>query len=94
MPGTSEAANRLAQQQELILHLHQEYRHRYPGLIMRWARIYGSRWAHFLGGSGTVSFVPYKLALNDNFGLCIENPEILNPADLDTIISELKEEFA
>lgn len=94
MPGTTEAANRLARQQERIAQLHREYSRRYPGLIMRWARIYGSRWAHFLGGSGTVSFAPYKLALNDNFGLCIENPEILDPADLDAIISELKEEFS
>lgn len=94
MSGKTEAAHQLAQQQELIFHLHQEYSRRYPGLIMRWSRIYGSRWAHFLGGGATVSFAPYKLALNNSFGLCIENPEILKPADLDMILSELKGAFA
>ncbi|MEN6391238.1 MAG: hypothetical protein ABFD04_12545 [Syntrophomonas sp.] len=94
MSGKTEAASGLDQQQERILQLHQEYSHRYPGLSLRWSRIYGSRWAHFLGGGAAVSFAPYKLALNNNFGLCIENPEILDPADLDIIVSELKGEFA
>lgn len=94
MSGKTEAADRLLKQQELILDLHQEYSHRFPGLVMRWSKIYGSRWAHFLGGGTIVSFSSYKLALNNDFGLCIENPEMLNPAVLDTIISELKGAFA
>lgn len=93
MPGKTEV-EWINLQQELILRLDQEYNRRYPGLSLRWTRIYGSRWAHFLGRASLSSNYPYKLVLNENFGLWIENPEILDPADLDTIVSELKGAFA
>lgn len=93
MPGKVEAARRLAEQEELITRLHRDLSCKYPGLRMRWSRIYGSRWAHFLGGSAEVSFFPVKLALNQDFGLCIENPEVLTQADLERIVGQLKGEF-
>lgn len=91
---SGEAVNQMAQQEEMINRWHRELGSRYPDLRMRWARIYGSRWAHFLGGSADVSFFPVKLVLNKDFGLCIENPEVLAPNELDSIISELRGAFA
>lgn len=90
---SGKAVNRLAQQKELINRLHGELSLQYPGLSMRWSRIYGSRWAHFLGGSADVSFSPLKMVLNQDFGLCIENPEVIARSDLEQIVVQLKGEF-
>jgi hypothetical protein len=93
MSDKAKAPLRLAEQEELIIRLHRDLSCKYPGLKMRWSRIYGSRWAHFLGGSAEVSFFPVKLVLNQDFGLWIENPEVLAQADLERIVGQLKGEF-
>lgn len=91
---SGEAVRRLAQQEELIKLLHRKLSLQYPALSMRWSRIYGSRWAHFLGGSTDVSFFQVKLALNEDFGLCIDNPQILAHTDLERITAQIKGELS
>jgi hypothetical protein len=65
----------------------------YPGIRLRWAQIYGARWAHLLGEVHELTAIPLRLQINQNYGLLIENPEILGQEDVDFITSVLKGEF-
>ena len=65
----------------------------YPGLQLRWVRIYGKRWDHLYGDAGSFSGQALRTELNSNLGLCLDNPELIPAADLDTIMAELKEQF-
>jgi len=65
----------------------------YPQIRIRWARIYGSRWAHLLGNFADLSLKPLRVKLNDKYGLLIDNAHSLPPADLQQLIAILKECF-
>lgn len=80
---------------DIIVSCHQALQQLYPELTVRWARIYGYRWA-FIHGSITdnISTGVVKLRLNDNYGLCIDNAGIITPDELNIIINTLKEYFA
>lgn len=80
---------------DIIHSCHQALKELYPELIMRWARIYGYRWA-FIHGTVTdnISTSLVKLRLNDNYGLCIDNASIIAPDELNSIKNTLKEYFA
>lgn len=68
--------------EQRINRCHEELSRRYQGLKLRWSRIYGSRWAYFMGGDHTVSFCPMKIQVNSHLGLYIDNPDIVTPEDL------------
>ncbi|HWP97681.1 MAG TPA: hypothetical protein VN426_12625 [Syntrophomonadaceae bacterium] len=76
-----------------IAQYHEYLTRQYPGLSLRWSRIYGNRWAHILGGRADVVFFPLKVELNQHYGVCIENPEILAEVELGRIITMLREVF-
>ena len=80
---------------DIICSCHDALKELYPQLIVRWARIYGYRWA-FIHGTITdnISTGVVKLRLNDNYGLCIDNAGIINPDELNEIRNTLKEYFA
>ncbi len=82
-----------APQEEFIKYMNQELLASYPGLIFRWSKIYGSRWAYLLGSSDGIAFNPVKIALNHDYGICIDNPDILIKGELDKLIFNLKESF-
>ena len=65
----------------------------YPQIKMRWARIYGRRWAQLLGNLADIPFKPLRVKLNDKYGLLIDNAHLLPPADLQQLIAILKECF-
>lgn len=65
----------------------------YPGLRLRWLKIYGKRRAHFFGEDSEITFSPLHIRLNSQLGLCIENPEKLQGPELENVISILKETF-
>lgn len=79
---------------DIILSCHQALKELYPELIVRWARIYGHRWA-FMHGSAAddISLSTLKVQLNNEYGLCIDNAPIITLAELDTIRTTLKEYF-
>lgn len=68
---------------------------RYPDLKMRWVRIYGKRWAHLYGDSSELSACsPLKIEIEPNFGLCIDNSEIVPAEELETMLETIKERFS
>jgi|UPI0000573E91 hypothetical protein len=64
-----------------------------PEIKIRWARIYGSRWAHLLGNFDDIALKPLRIKLNNNYGILIDNSNSLPPADLQQLIAILKECF-
>ncbi len=80
---------------DIICSCHEALKELYPELIVRWARIYGYRWA-FIHGTITdiISTGVVKLRLNDNYGLCIDNASIITPEQLNEINNTLKEYFS
>lgn len=80
---------------DIILSCHQALKEQYPELIVRWARIYGHRWA-FIHGQATdnISRATIKIQLSSEYGLCIDNAKIITPAELDKIQGILKEYFS
>ncbi|MEN6325438.1 MAG: hypothetical protein ABFD18_04395 [Syntrophomonas sp.] len=80
-------------EEEFIRYMNQELLALYPGLIIRWSRIYGSRWAYLWGTSDGIALNPVKVALNHNYGICIDNPEIFIDDELEKIVFNLKESF-
>lgn len=76
--------------EKAIYNCHNYMTNVYPGLKLRWSRIYGKRWAHFLGNSSDLSFCPVRVEISPGYGLSIENPEYLDEAELKKIISMLK----
>lgn len=79
---------------DIIHSCHEALKELFPELIIRWARIYGYRWA-FIHGTITpeISTAPVKVRLNDNYGLCIDNASIITPEQLNEIKNTLKEHF-
>lgn len=76
-----------------IVRLDRELCAAHPGIMLRWARIYGTRWAHLLGEVHELTAIPLKLQINQEYGLIIENPEILSAKDVESIVDLLKGEF-
>ncbi|MBC7075250.1 MAG: hypothetical protein H5T98_04115 [Syntrophomonadaceae bacterium] len=80
-------------EKKLALACNQVFMELYPELKVRWARIYGPRWAYLCGGSEEISIAFKKIRLNDRYGICIDNAHILSPGELEEIIDSLKECF-
>ncbi len=80
---------------DIIVSCHQALQQLYPELMMRWARIYGYRWS-FIHGTiiDNISTSLVKLRLNNDYGLCIDNANIITPEQLNEIKNTLKEYFA
>lgn len=79
---------------DIIIACHQALKELYPELIVRWARIYGYRWAFMHGqAAGDIGRATVKVQLNQDYGLCIDNAGIIAPGELDTIIGTLKKEY-
>jgi hypothetical protein len=79
--------------QEFIEVFHRALVEQYPGLQVRWVRIYGKRWAHLYGDAGDISCHPFKMQLNQDYGICIDNLELISHQKLEEIIATLKEHF-
>lgn len=69
-------------------------REAYPQLSLRWARIYGRRWAHLCGGNQNPVYECRKVKLNQHFGICIDNPGDIGQDELERLINLLREVFA
>jgi len=80
--------------QSFITASHQALLEQYPGLQVRWVRIYGKRWAHLYGDSSGISCHALKMQLNQDYGIFIDNPELIPYGNLEEIIATLKEYFA
>lgn len=72
---------------------HQTLVNAFPGLQLRWVRIYGKRWDHLYGEAAAFSGPGLRTRLNANYGLCLDNPELIPNPELETIIAMLKEIF-
>ncbi len=80
--------------EEMVTACNQALQELYPELKVRWARIYGPRWAYLCGNSEGISIGFKKIRLNDKYGICIDNAEILSPGEIEDIINSLKEFFS
>jgi len=77
----------------LIKACHQRLLERYPDLHLRWVRIHGKRWAHLYGDTDRISWQPLKLSINNNYGIFIDNPQIIPEADRQEIMTSLEKCF-
>lgn len=67
----------------------------YPRLLLRWARIYGSRWAYLTGNSAnTLCLQPARYIISSEYGIFIDNADVLSPSELEDIVQTLKGCFA
>lgn len=80
-----------ASEEEFIAYISRKLLALYPGLLFRWSKIYGNRWAYLCGNSSEVALNPLKIALNHDYGICIDNPDILNNCELDKFAINLRE---
>ncbi len=90
----SSTASDSAGWEPLIIQYHEQLTAHHPGLKLRWSRIYGKRWSHFLGNTSELAFFPFRMELNDSYGLSIENPDLLSQQEFDLIIELLKGAFS
>lgn len=65
----------------------------YPDLNLRWAKIYGKRWSFISGKGNPQNFNSIKLRLNRDYGLFIDNPEILSRFECEELLQSLQECF-
>ncbi len=69
--------------------------HTYPQLLLRWARIYGSRWAYLTGSSAdTLCLQPARFIISSEYGIFIDNADVLSPSELEDIVHTFKGCFA
>lgn len=81
------------EKQDFIMKFHDALHKQYPGIQIRWMRIYGKRWAHMYGDGTVIALQPLKIQLNQDYGICIDNPELIPSENLDELIAVLKEYF-
>lgn len=63
----------------------------YPELLLRWSRIYGRRWAYLSGNSAeTICLNPTRIKVSPEYGICIDNVEVLSPFELENMIKTLE----
>ncbi|MGI5880204.1 MAG: hypothetical protein ACOX6L_06370 [Syntrophomonadaceae bacterium] len=74
---------------EILPACHQALQDIYPGIKVRWARIYGRRWAFQYGDSfGDLPAVKYKI--NEQMGLIISNQELIPDQELPLVLDTLR----
>lgn len=84
-------ANKSQSGEDIIPPIDHYLKQAYPGLQTRWSRVYGRRrWAHIYGTSEHFTLNPMRVELGANYGLYIDNPELIPLTDLDRIISQLR----
>lgn len=78
-------------EEDIIPSLDRFLKQAYPGLQTRWSRVYGRRrWAHIYGTAEFFSLKPLRIELGANYGLYIDNPELIPPNDLDKLVDLLQ----
>jgi hypothetical protein len=85
--------NNLGHTDDFMIKFHHALLKEYPGLQMRWARIHGKRWAHLYGESAVLALQPLRIQLSQNYGIILDNPELIPKDNLDELIAVLKEYF-
>lgn len=84
-------ANKSRSGEEIIPPIDRCLKQSYPGLQTRWSRVYGRRrWAHIYGTGEHFTLTPLRVELGANYGLYIDNPELIPRNDLDHIISLIR----
>lgn len=67
----------------------------YPQLVLRWSRIYGSRWAYLAGSSlDTIHFNSARFNISPEYGIFIDNADVISPSELEDIVQTLQGCFA
>jgi len=65
----------------------------YPSLHLRWVRIYGKRWAYIYGNWEYLDQGSLRIQLSQDYGICIDNAELVAPLELDQLAAIIKEHF-
>lgn len=65
----------------------------YPALKVRWAKIYGKRWAFIQGNQGELSLYSERYQLSPSIGIILDNPDIISLEDKAKLLASLKECF-
>lgn len=87
-------ASRSSSGRALIRQCHCICQEAYPGLALRWARIYGRRWAFVCGEGQAPAYNSIKVELNQDLGICVDNPGVVSLTELEKLINLLREVFA
>lgn len=67
----------------------------YPQLLLRWSRIYGSRWAYLAGSNADTScLTPTRIKISSEYGICIDNVDVISATELTDILQTLEVCFA
>ncbi len=74
---------------EIIPACHQALQDMYPGVKVRWARIYGHRWA-FQYGDRFDELTSIQFKINENTGVIISNEELIPEQELPVVIATLR----
>jgi len=79
--------------QDFIRACHEVLVELYPGLHLRWVRIYGKRWAYIYGNPGDIDQSPRRIQLSPDYGVCIDHAELVDHLELNQLIAIIKEHF-
>lgn len=84
-------ANKNQSGSEIIPPIDRYLKKAYPGLQIRWSRVYGRRrWAYIYGAGESFGLHPLRIELGPDYGLYIDNPELIPPNDLEMLIDLLQ----
>lgn len=75
---------------EILPSCHQALQDIYPGIQIRWARIYGRRWAFQYGDGFDSLAVTIKYKINEQMGLIINHQELIPEQELPLVINTLR----
>ncbi|SHG83542.1 hypothetical protein SAMN02745221_01078 [Thermosyntropha lipolytica DSM 11003] len=87
------AQKHLYSEERLVEECHTLISRLYPGLAVRWAKIYGKRWAFIKGNQEGLSLHAEKYQLSPHIGIILDNPEAISPEDKKELLAALKECF-
>lgn len=80
--------------EDAVASCHRILKDRYPGIKLRWSRIYGPRWSHIYGDASDIFCLDtQRVQISKDIGLCIENAADLPRADFARMIDLLKHCF-
>lgn len=85
--------HKLDEDLDFIQACHQTLKEIYPDLHLRWVRIYGKRWAYIYGNAAELSQNTLRIQLSRDYGICIDNADLVEPVELDQAVAIIKEHF-
>ncbi|HOB11958.1 MAG TPA: hypothetical protein PKO32_02270 [Syntrophomonadaceae bacterium] len=90
---TKELAERIeyyARQLPVLQACHQAVQESYPGLGLRWTKIYGRRWSHVWGDGTSMLSAGRRVQINESWGMVLNEPCPIPEPELTQMVQVLK----